>query len=69
MLNSTNGAFPDTTSLFDYGFDNFEKVDLNVVRTKNMFFLSKYAIYPLVQKKKMVYHMVNQEAEERSYRI
>ena len=30
VLNSTNGAFPDTTSLFDYGFDNFEKVDLNV---------------------------------------
>ena len=29
-----------------------------------MFFLSKYAIYPLVQKKKMVYHRVNQEAEE-----
>lgn len=30
VLNSTNGAFLDTTSLFDYGFDNFEKVDLNV---------------------------------------
>ena len=27
VLNSTNGAFPDTTSLLDYGFDNFEKVD------------------------------------------
>ena len=25
VLNSTNGAFPDTTSLLDYGFDNFEK--------------------------------------------
>ena len=30
VLNSTNGAFPDTTSLLDYGFDNFEKVDLNI---------------------------------------
>jgi len=30
VLNSTNGAFPDTASLFDYGFGNFEKVDLNV---------------------------------------
>ena len=30
VLNSTNGAFPDTASLFDYGFDNFEKVDMNV---------------------------------------
>ena len=30
VLNSTNGAFPDTTSLLDYGFDNFEKVDMNV---------------------------------------
>ena len=30
VLNSTNGAFPDTASLLDYGFDNFEKVDMNV---------------------------------------
>lgn len=30
VLNSTNGAFPDTTSLLDYGFDNFEKVDMNI---------------------------------------
>lgn len=30
VLNSTNGAFPDTASLFDYGFGSFEKVDLNV---------------------------------------
>ena len=30
ILNSTNGAFPDTASLLDYGFDNFEKVDMNV---------------------------------------
>ena len=30
VLNSTNGAFPDTASMLDYGFDNFEKVDMNV---------------------------------------
>lgn len=30
VLNSTNGAFPDTASLLDYGFNNFEKADLNV---------------------------------------
>ena len=30
VLNSTNGAFPDTTSLLDYGFDHFQRVDLNV---------------------------------------
>lgn len=30
VLNSTNGAFPDTTSLLDYGFDNFERRDMNV---------------------------------------
>ena len=30
VLNSTNGAFLDTASLFDYGFDNFEKIDMNV---------------------------------------
>lgn len=30
VLNSINGAFPDTTSLLDYGFGNFEKVDLNI---------------------------------------
>ena len=30
VLNSTNGAFPDTASLLDYGFANFEKVDMNV---------------------------------------
>ena len=29
VLNSTNGAFPDTASLLDYGFNNFEKADLN----------------------------------------
>ena len=30
VLSSTNGAFPDTASLLDYGFNNFEKADLNV---------------------------------------
>ncbi len=30
VLNSINGAFPDTTSLLDYGFDHFQRVDLNV---------------------------------------
>lgn len=30
VLNSVNGAFPDTTSLLDYGFNNFEKTDMNV---------------------------------------
>lgn len=30
VLNSTNGAFPDTTSLLDYGFNNFERKDMNV---------------------------------------
>lgn len=30
VLNSTNGGFPDTTSLLDYGFDNFERKDMNV---------------------------------------
>lgn len=40
-----------------------------ICKNKKYVFLSKYAIYPLVQKKKMIYHRVNQEAEERSYRI
>lgn len=30
VLNSINGAFSDTAALLDYGFNNFEKVDLNV---------------------------------------
>lgn len=30
VMNSINGAFPDTASLLDYGFDNFERKDMNV---------------------------------------
>lgn len=40
VLNSINGAFSDTAALLDYGFNNFEKVDLNIdknpVPVKNM---------------------------------
>lgn len=30
VLNSINGAYPDTAALLDYGFNSFEKADLNV---------------------------------------
>ena len=41
VLNSTNGAFPDTTSLLDYGFDHFQRVDLNVDLDQPVFFRVK----------------------------
>ena len=30
VLNSINGAYSDTAALLDYGFNNFEKIDLNL---------------------------------------
>lgn len=33
VLNSVSGAFPDTAALLDYGFNNFEKADLNIDKT------------------------------------
>lgn len=30
VLKSVNGAYPDTAALLDYGFNSFEKVDLNI---------------------------------------
>lgn len=33
VLNSTNGGFPDTAALLDYGFNNFERADMNIDKT------------------------------------
>ena len=33
VLNSVNGAYSDTAALLDYGFNNFEKTDLNIDKT------------------------------------
>ena len=47
VLNSINGAFPDTTSLLDYGFDHFQRVDLNV----DLVNISEYGGWDEVQEK------------------